>query len=91
MARGPRGERRPDDPAAAAVMTVRLATGEISESLDESATLKDPAAVELGRRGGLKGGFARAASLSSEQRHAIAKKAARKRWGSDGGPSEDRE
>jgi hypothetical protein len=42
---------------------------------------KDPAAVSLGRRGGLKGGNARAASLTAEQRSEIAKKAAMKRWG----------
>ena len=41
---------------------------------------KDPAAVALGRRGGLKGGKARAAKLSSEQRSEIAKKAAAARW-----------
>jgi hypothetical protein len=41
---------------------------------------KDPAAVSLGRRGGLKGGKARAASMSPEQRSEIAKKAAAKRW-----------
>jgi hypothetical protein len=41
---------------------------------------KDPAAVALGRKGGLKGGVARAASLTKEQRSAIAKKAAISRW-----------
>ncbi len=41
---------------------------------------KDPLAVELGRRGGLKGGKARAAKLSAKQRRAIAKKAAKARW-----------
>lgn len=41
---------------------------------------KDPLAVELGRRGGLKGGKARAEKLSPRQRRAIAKKAARTRW-----------
>lgn len=41
---------------------------------------KDPAAVELGRRGGLKGGKARAEKLTAEQRREIAKKAAEKRW-----------
>ncbi len=41
---------------------------------------KDPAAVELGRRGGLKGGKARAAKLTAEQRSEIARNAARKRW-----------
>jgi len=41
---------------------------------------KDPVAVELGRRGGLKGGRARAARLSPAQRAAIARRAARARW-----------
>ena len=41
---------------------------------------KDPVAVELGRRGGLKGGKARAAKLSPAQRVAIARRAARARW-----------
>jgi hypothetical protein len=44
---------------------------------------KDPAAVALGRRGGLKGGKARAASLTPEQRSEIARKAAAKRWQAD--------
>lgn len=42
---------------------------------------KNPAAVYLGRLGGLKGGKARAKKLSAEQRSEIAKKAARTRWG----------
>ena len=41
---------------------------------------KDPVAVELGRRGGLKGGKARAARLTPAQRAAIARRAARARW-----------
>jgi hypothetical protein len=41
---------------------------------------KNPAAVALGRLGGLKGGKARANKLSSEKRIAIAKKAAKMRW-----------
>jgi hypothetical protein len=41
---------------------------------------KDPAAVELGRKGGLKGGRARAEKLTPEERSAIAKKAAAARW-----------
>ncbi len=41
---------------------------------------KNPAAVELGRLGGLKGGKARAAKLSAEDRSRIAKKAAEIRW-----------
>lgn len=41
---------------------------------------KDPAAVALGRKGGLKGGVARAARLTPEQRSASARKAVRARW-----------
>lgn len=41
---------------------------------------KNPAAVALGRLGGLKGGKARAASLSKKERSEIAKKAAKARW-----------
>ena len=41
---------------------------------------KDPAAVALGRKGGLKGGPARAAKLTKEQRSESARKAARARW-----------
>jgi hypothetical protein len=42
---------------------------------------KNPSARSLGRLGGLKGGHARAASLTAKQRHDIAAKAARARWG----------
>lgn len=55
-----------------------IATGERDA---EPMAVKDPKAVELGRQGGLKGGPARAAKLSSERRSEIAKKAAAKRWG----------
>lgn len=48
--------------------------------LENKPSRKNPAAVELGRLGGLKGGRARAIKLTQEQRSAIAKKAARKRW-----------
>jgi hypothetical protein len=41
---------------------------------------KNPAAVALGRLGGLKGGAARAKKLSAAKRKAIAKKAAAARW-----------
>jgi hypothetical protein len=44
---------------------------------------KNPAAVQLGRLGGLKGGKARAAKLSAEERSEIAKKAAAARWRKD--------
>ena len=41
---------------------------------------KDPLAVALGRRGGLKGGRARAEKLTADQRQESAKKAAQARW-----------
>ena len=41
---------------------------------------KNPAAVALGRLGGLKGGKARAEKLTSEEKSAIAKRAAASRW-----------
>jgi hypothetical protein len=41
---------------------------------------KDPAAVALGRKGGLKGGPARKAALTAEQRTESARKAAEARW-----------
>jgi hypothetical protein len=49
----------------------------LAKALEEG---KNPAAVSLGRLGGLKGGKARAACLSAEQRSEIAKKAAQARW-----------
>jgi hypothetical protein len=45
---------------------------------------KNPAAVALGRRGGKKGGPARAEKLTAEQRSAIAKHAAKSRWAEKG-------
>jgi hypothetical protein len=46
----------------------------------EPASGKDPAAVALGRRGGLKGGKARAAKMTPEERSEAARKAAQARW-----------
>lgn len=51
------------------------------ESDSQSDDGKDPAAVELGRRGGKKGGPARARRMTPEQRREAARKAARGRWG----------
>ncbi len=52
-----------------------------SEELVDPYEGKDPAAVELGRKGGQKGGKARANKLTPEQRSEIARKAAATRWG----------
>jgi len=51
-----------------------------SQSVAESKCTKNAAAVALGRLGGLKGGHARAASLSADQRKDVAQRAARARW-----------
>ncbi|MGF7074769.1 hypothetical protein [Mucilaginibacter sp. 3215] len=53
----------------------------ILEQITSEDRPKNEAAVTLGRAGGLKGGKARANSLTSERRKEIAKKAAAKRWG----------
>lgn len=45
-------------------------------------TQKDPAAVALGRKGGLKGGKVRAERMTPEERSEAARRAARKRWSS---------
>lgn len=57
---------------------VQQATGQVGKPVEKE---KNPAAVTLGRLGGLKGGKARAEKLSAAKRKAIAKKAAEKRWG----------
>jgi hypothetical protein len=62
----------------------RARTGDLNQiaaSIVEQTTReKNPAAVELGRMGGLKGGKARAAKLSVKRRKQIAQKAAQARW-----------
>jgi hypothetical protein len=52
----------------------------VSQATWGEVELKNPAAVELGRLGGLKGGKARAERLSPERRKEIAREAARARW-----------
>ncbi len=58
-----------------------LASSIVEKATDEAHIVKNPAAVALGRLGGLKGGKARAEKLSAERRREIAVKAARARWG----------
>ncbi len=67
--------QRPRDTNQLAKMIVDLTTGEAVEP-EMSVRAKS------GRLGGLKGGKARAESLTPEQRSEIAKKAAQKRWSS---------
>lgn len=59
-----------------------IASNIVDKATDEKHIVKNPAAVALGRLGGLKGGKARARKLSPERRTEIAKKAASARWAS---------
>jgi hypothetical protein len=72
MPRGPKGEKRPADVIGNAVHVMRIATGEIEET---------PKPKSGRTRSGHAGAKARSKTLSPEERHAIAKKAAKKRWG----------
>jgi len=74
--------KRPRDTNQLAKLMVDILTGQVEdrEQTPEEQG-KDPAAVSLGRRGGLRGGHARAESLTPERRREIARKAAQKRWG----------
>jgi len=77
-----RKPRKPDPNVTAFNMLERIAAkteGREAASKPEDSE-KNPAAVALGRLGGLKGGKARAEKLSAAKRKAIAKKAAAKRW-----------
>jgi hypothetical protein len=58
----------------------QIAASIVAQLSGESLQGRDPLAVALGRRGGLKGGPARAKRLSKAKRHKIAQKAAKARW-----------
>lgn len=73
-----RSRKRPTDVNQLAKQLVGEATGEV-EPFDPNAG-KDPAAVALGRKGGLKGGKARAARMTPEERSEAARNAATARW-----------
>ena len=82
-------KKLPRDANSLAARIVAMSTGqpepEITrgakrEALAKPEKEKNPAAVALGRLGGLKGGKARAESLSKKKRSQIAKKAAVARW-----------
>jgi hypothetical protein len=72
MPKGPQGQKRPADAVARAIMVAKIATGEVEDEREELTS----AAAQLGS----KGGKARAAKLSKEQRAEIARRAAQKRW-----------
>jgi hypothetical protein len=78
MPEGPH-KKRPTDANQLAKLIVDISSGEVEDKPDYGD--KNPAAVELGRLGGKKGGKARAESLSAKKRKEIAKKASQARWG----------
>lgn len=71
--------KRPRDANQLAKFIVDVAT-EGESPVDDGSETKNAAAVELGRRGGLKGGKARASALSPSRRAEIAREAAAARW-----------
>jgi hypothetical protein len=75
-----RSPKRPRDPNQLAHRVFLESIGEVPKTEPPAEHQKNPAAVILGRLGGLKGGAARAAALSPKKRSQIAAKAAKTRW-----------
>jgi hypothetical protein len=73
MPKGPSGQKRKADVIGNAVLVMKIATGEAQETGTAPGT-------EANRKGGLKGGRARADALSPSERKKIAQKAAASRW-----------
>jgi hypothetical protein len=76
----------PKDPNKLAYQIVQLSTEEMEEKPGKTEPGKERSEIskylsDIGRKGGLKGGPARAKKLSSKRRKDIAQKAAQKRWG----------
>ena len=78
-----------DDPNEAAKSVLDRVIAETEDEPTDDEPEKNPAAVALGRLGGKKGGPARAAKLTPEERREIAQKAARARWGEQKTPTEE--
>jgi hypothetical protein len=75
--------KRPRDPVQLGKLLGDILTGQVEDRILEAPVSdKNPAAVELGRKGGLKGGRARAESLTPAERKKIAQEAAKRRWAS---------
>jgi hypothetical protein len=77
--------KRPRDPIQLGKLIGDILTGQVKDGTPNPPTdpTKNQAAVELGRKGGLKGGRARAEKISPELRAEIARKAAQVRWKRD--------
>jgi hypothetical protein len=72
--------KRPKDANQLAKLVAEIAYGATKDPVAPTDAGKDPAAVALGRKGGLKGGKSRAAKLSARRRSQIARMAARARY-----------
>ena len=74
---------RPRDPIQLGKLIGDILTGQVEDRAPDRPedTAKDQAAVALGRKGGLKGGKARAAKMMPKRRAEIARQAAKARWG----------
>ena len=70
-------KKRPRDPLALAKLVGDIATGQTADTEPDN---RNRAAVELGKLGGKKGGKARWANLTPEQRSEVASLAAQARW-----------
>jgi hypothetical protein len=77
----PTRPKRPRDSNQLAKLIVDIATGQVEDPDPDAG--KDPQAIARGRKGGLKGGNARAATMTHEQRRESAKRAANARWGNE--------
>jgi hypothetical protein len=73
-----RSRKRPRDPNQLAKSILDIATGDAEDAVSDDG--KNPAAVELGRKGGLKGGKARASKMTATERSESARRAAQARW-----------
>ena len=71
MPTGPQGQKRPASTNACAIMTAKIATGEIEE----------PQIDQAKRKAGIAGGVARGKSMTPEERKKTAQNAAAARWG----------
>jgi len=79
-----RSGKSPRDLNQLAASIVGAATGTAEPVARSKEAAKNPAAVALGRLGGLKGGKARAKKLGKRKLSEIGRKGARARWGEDG-------
>lgn len=75
-----RSRTKSEDANQIAFRVVQESLRDHDEPKKPRAKRKNPAAVALGRKGGLKGGHARAASMTAAERTASARKAAEARW-----------